>query len=84
MITGTDPQAQYRRLLSLFISGTVVLEDGSPPPIGVVIERLCGASRTKEASVNPYGSFGFQIGANSDVLHDASDSRSAPIVDSPG
>jgi tetratricopeptide (TPR) repeat protein len=84
MITGTDPKAQYRRLLSLFISGTVVLEDGSPPPIGVVIERLCGASRVKEATVSPNGSFGFQVGANNEVLPDASDSLTRPILDPPG
>ena len=80
-ITGTDPQSQYRRALSPFISGTVVLEDGSSPPLGAVIERVCGASRTKEASVSPNGSFGFQIGANSDVLQDASDNASGATMD---
>jgi tetratricopeptide (TPR) repeat protein len=46
----------------IFISGRVILEDGTPPPFGAFIERDCGGSITKEAAVSFDGHFGFQVG----------------------
>jgi hypothetical protein len=58
-----------------FISGMVVMEDGSTIPMGVVIERVCNGSKTKESHVSSSGHFSFQVGANTSMLMDASDSN---------
>jgi tetratricopeptide (TPR) repeat protein len=60
-----------RRPPVLYIFGTVVMGDGNALPLGVVIQRSCGGRSTKEASVSPNGSFGFQLGANDNVMADA-------------
>jgi tetratricopeptide (TPR) repeat protein len=61
----------------IFISGSVIQEDGSPPPFGTEIELDCGNTVTREATVNPDGSYGFEVGSNSNrlgrVMPDASD-----------
>jgi cytochrome c-type biogenesis protein CcmH/NrfG len=71
----TTPLPQKPNLQSLFITGTVVMEDGTPPPTGAVIERMCGGRTKKEAYVNPTGYFGFQIGGATtfSVIPEASD-----------
>ncbi len=76
----TQPQPnnstlQNQPMQTLYISGMVVQEDGTPLPSGVVIERICGSVIRKEAYVTASGSFGFQIGgyAPNDVIPDASD-----------
>ena len=72
----TNPAPQKPNFQTLYISGNVVQEDGSPLPTGVVIERICGGRTKKEAYVTSSGSFSFQIGGGigtNDVLPDASD-----------
>jgi tetratricopeptide (TPR) repeat protein len=63
--------AQLNRLPSIYMFGTVVMGDGNTLPTGVVIQRSCGGRRTKEANVSSNGSFGFQLGANNNVIPDA-------------
>ena len=46
----------------LFITGSVVLDDGAPPPFGAVIERTCGGIVVKETIVDVAGHFGYQLG----------------------
>jgi tetratricopeptide (TPR) repeat protein len=46
----------------IFISGAVILEDGTPPAFGAFIEMDCGGTLTKEATVDLNGRFGFQVG----------------------
>jgi tetratricopeptide (TPR) repeat protein len=46
----------------VFISGTVVREDGSLPPFGAVIELDCGGSVSRQTTVNANGQFWFQVG----------------------
>ncbi|MEJ2245449.1 MAG: tetratricopeptide repeat protein [Acidobacteriota bacterium] len=46
----------------IIIQGTVIREDGSPPPFGTVIERDCGYIVVQEVLVNSNGSFSFIIG----------------------
>jgi tetratricopeptide (TPR) repeat protein len=61
----------------IFVSGTVVTDDGSPIPSGVVIERTCGSQVTKEAYLDVSGHFHFQIGGgprSAAILPDASES----------
>jgi len=71
----TTPVQPRPNFQTLFITGTVVMEDGSPPPTGAVVERVCGASTKKEAYVNSTGYFGFQIGGqpNISVIQEADD-----------
>lgn len=60
----------------LIITGRVVQEDGAPVPLGVVIERSCGARARREANVDSSGNFMFEIGGNSlgnGLIPDASD-----------
>jgi hypothetical protein len=48
----------------VFLDGTVVSEDGSPPPFGAVIEMVCMGSVTREANVASNGYFTFQVGGD--------------------
>lgn len=57
----------------IFLSGRVMLEDGTAPPGHVTIERVCGATIRVEANADQKGYFSFQLGAaNPDVFPDAS------------
>jgi tetratricopeptide (TPR) repeat protein len=57
------PEAQLPDMI--FLSGTVVLEDGTPPPMGTTIERDCNGFIKKEVYVDMSGNFNFQIGGDS-------------------
>ncbi len=74
--SNNDPQSQMRKVGSLYITGTVVRDDGNLPPMETYIERVCATGTTKEVYVSPDGSFGFQVGGASSVLPDASDRSS--------
>lgn len=82
--TGTGSTQTNRRQGILFITGSVVLEDGSRPPAGAVIERVCGGQVYKESNVAPDGSFSFQIGGGGFVIPDAADSGQPKIGDMSG
>jgi len=71
------PELQMPRIL--YLSGTVVQEDGSPLPMGAVIESSCNGRKKTVASVDPTGHFNFQTGGINDfssVMPDASDDPS--------
>lgn len=70
---GSSTRSVNRTPSSVFIIGTVALEDGSVPPPGVVIERVCGGQAAKEAYPGPDGSFSFQVGADASILQNAAD-----------
>ena len=53
------------KLQMLFITGVVVMEDGSLIPSGAVIERSCQGRVTREGYVAANGGFSFQIGGSS-------------------
>ena len=57
----------------IFLSGKVVLEDGTPPADFVVIERVCNGSPHAEARTDHKGYFSFQLGQSQEVFADASD-----------
>jgi tetratricopeptide (TPR) repeat protein len=83
--TNASLDNQLRRQASQsMISGNVVLDDGAPPPAGAVIIRDCAGRITREATVSPEGSFGFQLGGSNDLLPDASDAGLPPSVNSSG
>ncbi len=56
----------------IFLSGKVVLEDGTPPPDSVTIERVCNGVVRPEAYTDSKGRFSFQLGQNMGVMPDAS------------
>lgn len=58
----------------MFLSGKVLLSDGTPPPDSVKIERVCGGRVIPEAMTDRKGRFSFQLGQNSSMLMDASTS----------
>lgn len=46
----------------IIVQGSVIMEDGTPPPFGTVIERDCGTTVTKEIIVNANGFYSFFVG----------------------
>jgi tetratricopeptide (TPR) repeat protein len=68
----------------IFLSGKVVLEDGTPPPESVVIERVCNGTPRPEAYTDSKGRFSFQLGQNQHVFADASVGNSSDPLDQQG
>lgn len=56
----------------IFLSGKVLMDDGTPPPDSVVIERVCNGTPRPEAYTDSKGRFQFQLGQNSGMMADAS------------
>jgi tetratricopeptide (TPR) repeat protein len=67
--TNVSPDLSNR---GLFLSGKVQLDDGTPPPDSVVIERNCNGYARAEGYTDSKGNFSFQLGQNSGVTQDAS------------
>jgi tetratricopeptide (TPR) repeat protein len=68
----------------IFLSGRVMLDDGTPPPTRVAIQRLCGTTPRIEGYTDSRGYFSIQLGANNtEALQDASTS-SFPGFGDPG
>ena len=53
-----------------------MLDDGTPPPDPVTIERVCNGSPRAQAYTDQKGRFSFQIGQTAGVLQDASEEAS--------
>src|SRR5437762_5990298 len=74
--TPTNPNDQMNRFPDqqrpIFISGKVMLDDGTPPGDSVVIERVCNGNPRAEAYTDSKGRFSFQLGQNQGVMQDAS------------
>jgi tetratricopeptide (TPR) repeat protein len=51
-----------------FLSGRVLLDDGTPPPESVVIERVCNGRNRPEAYTDSKGRFSFQLGQNNSLM----------------
>ena len=60
-----------------FYFGKVAMTDGSEPPSGVVIERVCNGTARPQAYTDPHGNFSFQVGQTKDMLPDASETLSS-------
>jgi len=67
---GQFPDMQQQRMF--FFSGKVSLDDGTPPPESVVIERVCNGIARPEGYTDSKGRFSFQLGQNSAMMADAS------------
>ena len=57
-----------------FYSGTVALDDGSPLPTGIAIQRVCSTVGQTVALTDAEGHFSFQPGASTGPMLDASQS----------
>jgi Tfp pilus assembly protein PilF len=60
----------------IYLVGNVMLDDGTPPPDPVTIERICGGTPRAQAYTDPKGRFSFQIGQTAGVMQDASEGGS--------
>ena len=69
--TTTEQTPTFNR--PIFLSGRVVLDDGSPASTNIRIERVCGGHTSLEAHTDSKGRFSFQVGQNQTVDIDASD-----------
>jgi tetratricopeptide (TPR) repeat protein len=56
----------------IFLSGKVMLDDGTPPPEPVTIERVCNGNPRAEAYTDSKGRFSFQLGQSQGIMQDAS------------
>jgi len=61
---------------NIYLTGNVMLDDGTPPPDPVTIERVCNGSPRAQAYTDQKGRFSFQIGQTAGVLQDASEEAS--------
>lgn len=78
-------QQQQQMQMTLFLSGKVVMDDGTPPPEPVVIERVCNGMARPEGYTDSKGRFSFQLGQNTAMLSDASVSTAGdPFGGGPG
>jgi tetratricopeptide (TPR) repeat protein len=59
---------------SIFIVGKVMMDDGSPIPPNVVIQRVCGGNPRSVAYTDSKGHFSFQWGQSNGMGLDASES----------
>jgi tetratricopeptide (TPR) repeat protein len=67
---GDNPEAT----IPIFLSGKVVIDDGSPTPQNIAIQRLCGSVPQTVAWTDGKGRFNFQWGdRNSTIVPDASE-----------
>lgn len=64
----------------IFLSGKVMLDDGTPPPEPVAIQRVCGGMHHTEAYTNSKGQFSFELGKNLGVLPDASEENMGGVT----
>ncbi len=68
---GQQQNGQFNQ--PIFLSGRVMLEDGTPPPNHVAIQRLCGTTPVTEGYTDSRGYFNIQLGVSSNqVFQDAS------------
>jgi tetratricopeptide (TPR) repeat protein len=71
--TPTPTPAAPEERIPIFISGNVVVADGSTPPERVVIERVCASGQVRfEGYTDSRGNFGIQLGLSQQLLPDVS------------
>ncbi len=56
----------------IYISGKVLMDDGTPPPEQLVVERVCNGNPRPEGYTDSKGRFSFALGQNSAMMVDAS------------
>ena len=56
----------------IYLSGKVMMDDGTPPPERVVVERVCNGMPRPEGYTDSKGRFSIQLGQNNAMIADAS------------
>lgn len=56
-----------------FLTGKVLMDDGSPTPANITIQRACAGATKSLGFTDSKGRFSFQMGQKSDVVPDASE-----------
>ena len=70
--TPTTPAPEFQR--PIFLSGKVMMDDGSPVPSNITIQRVCSGSPRSVAYTDSKGHFSFQWGQqNSGIIASASE-----------
>ena len=70
--TPTQPNVSIPQ--PIYVSGRVMLEDGTPPPEPAVIETVCNGNPHGEGYTDAKGYFGFELGSrNNAMIQDASE-----------
>jgi tetratricopeptide (TPR) repeat protein len=73
--TNTSPAISQR---PIFLSGKVVLQDGTTPPESVKIERICGGTPRAQGYTDMKGHFNFQLNGGLMIDQDASEGGFRP------
>jgi tetratricopeptide (TPR) repeat protein len=68
----------------VFLSGRVVLDDGSKPSPDIAIQRVCNGNPHTETHTDSKGRFSFQFGSSTDAAMDASESSVGLYPGQPG
>src|SRR5947209_4001671 len=61
----------------IFLSGRVMLEDGTPPSEPLVMETVCNGVGHAEGYTDAKGYFSLELGANRGIIQDASEFSSS-------
>ncbi len=64
---------------TIYVSGKVLMPDGTPPPEAIVIEMICQGYNRPQGYTDSKGRFSFQLGANQTMIADASSSSGGPF-----
>jgi tetratricopeptide (TPR) repeat protein len=67
------PNNQAETQMPIFLSGKIVMSDGSPPPTGISIQRVCTGTPRTVAYTDAKGHFSFQWGSTAGIMPDASE-----------
>ena len=62
----------------VFVSGRVMIEDGTPPTEPVVLMTVCNGQNHSEGYTDSKGYFSLELGANRGVIQDASEYSNTP------
>jgi tetratricopeptide (TPR) repeat protein len=68
----TNPNRFPDQARPIYLSGKVMLDDGTPPPGPVTIERVCNGNARAQGYTDSKGRFSFQLGQTQGILQDAS------------
>lgn len=68
----------------IYVSGRVMLEDGTAPTESAVIETVCNGQSHGEGYTDPKGFFSVELGGRNSVVLDASESTSFSGMNPPG
>jgi tetratricopeptide (TPR) repeat protein len=63
----TNNSNTYDMSHPLFLSGTVMFDDGTPPSTDIRIERVCNGNIHLESHADSKGHFSFQVGGNGGI-----------------